>query len=88
MLDPYFVVEGTSGNAVELSEDPLNPGELLLTADAGTKVRVRLDEPRAARLGAALYRWYARPETHDAPVDSITQYRDGQAYSFTTPTEV
>lgn len=89
MPEPYFRVQAAlGGNTVELSEDPLRPGELLLTADAGIKVRVRLDEVRSARLGAALYRWYARPETHQAPGDTVTEYRDGLVYSFAADPEV
>jgi len=56
--DPYFVAEGTNGNSVELNEDPLRPGELLLTADGGTRVRVRLDEHTAVELADAVHRWY------------------------------
>ncbi len=93
MARPYFVVEGTSGSAVELWPDPTRPGELLLTANAGTKVRVRLDEEKSIRLGAALNRWYGNgPEetiTQDTVAnDTILEFRDGQVYSFTSPPEV
>jgi hypothetical protein len=85
----YFSIEGVNGRAgALLREDPSRPGELLLVADAGTVVRVQLSEETSHKLGAALHRWYARPETRDEPQDTVTQYRDGMVYSFTAPREV
>lgn len=89
MSRPYFVIEGThNGSAVELSADPLNPQELLLTADAGTKVRVRLNEAKAGRLADALNHWYGSGVSEEGAGDTILQFRDGMAYSFTAPPEV
>jgi hypothetical protein len=84
----YFSTEGVNGRSgALLREDPTRPGELLLVADAGTVVRVQLDEDRAVKLGWALLRWYIHPESREEPQDTITQYRDGMVYGFTAPPE-
>lgn len=92
MPEPYFRVQAAlGGNTVELSEDPLRPGELLLTADAGTRVRVRLNESRAGFLADALSRWYADREAdavHAHQGDTIIQYRDGAGWTFSADPEV
>lgn len=102
MPEPYFYtdatpVAGTAGPNLVLSEDPLRPGELMLSASAGATVRVRLDEDRAVKLATALIAWYhaeaiLNEEEADAvrthQGDTVTQYRDGLVYSFAADPEV
>jgi hypothetical protein len=59
MGQPYFrTTAALGGNSIDLGEDPLRPGELMLTAESGVKVRVRLDEQKAVEVAAALTNWY------------------------------
>lgn len=92
MPEPYFRVQAAlGGNTVELSEDPLRPGELLLTADAGTRVRVRLDEEKAARMATALLAWYGWREkpaqSHDTIRDETFDLADRLPVARDTVTE-
>lgn len=104
MPEPYFhtdaaPVAGTSGPELDLVEDPLRPGELLVQASypKGVSIRVRLDEARAVRTATALIAWYhaeaiLKEEEADAvrthQGDTVTQYRDGLVYSFAADPEV
>lgn len=59
MAEPYFTTTAAmGGNMLELWEDPLRPGELMVVAESGVTVRVRLDEEKATQMAAALVGWY------------------------------
>lgn len=62
---PYFRMETSRSVSLELGEDPLADGDLVLTADAGIKVRVPLTEAAANALADSLVRWYASPMADD-----------------------
>lgn len=96
-MEPYFKMDAgfrdSGAVTVELMEDPLNPGGLMLEAAGGRGViRLRLPEEKAVRLSTAIFAWYNRPETvatdEEVATDIITEFRDGIAYSFTAPPEV
>lgn len=61
----YFRMETSRAVSLELDEDPLSDGDLILTADAGVKVRVPLTDESAHFLADALVRWYASPMADD-----------------------